>query len=633
MQRTGIVCLLALTVAAAGATRKPVTPGTDRQGPLLRHSATWVRARLLQMHATDDAYLWHDVLGGRAIHQNSYTNPPTTPLQGNFHTQQQSYFALMKLHLYDLLGRKDEKLLDDAKVLLDWVLDHGYNPKTHTFAFRYNWKRKDWIWNFYPEFNIISVAALLRYNALRPAPRYAAAANDVFGTITRVGWDTEHGGFMSGFKPDPKTGKLTGGGGKGLYGSGYLALMMLDAHDSTGQKRFLEWAKKAVDSCNEHLWDKEFGAWLPGTNRQWDPPKHGTKFTHIIADMIQANYLLYLKGQGDSYLDYAEKALAFLAKHNRAPNGLWYRHNTRDGSDPRKGPEAPGDGGPGTAVAYDRQMQAVVACVFGWQATRNQRYLDYIDATLATMEHTHRMVYPAGVNYGYMGASGENTWCHLWGLKGFIAIARLQADALEAGAVETAAPPPPKEPEPADGDGDGVPDAAERVLGMDPARKDTFTEVYRGKPVGGPDASWGVTRLSVASPGGCRVVFRAEFPPPFDPRRSDLVIYIDADRNRATGRKSGWADTTGTELSVMVRAEGGNAAVFDPKVRVAGAPPTAGVGAGGVAYIADDLNLPIQGGKATIDVKLLTHARTGDGATPSGWLTITFPMDPTGRTP
>jgi len=123
-----------------------------------------------------------------------------------------------------------------------------------------------------------------------------------------------------------------------------LIWMMLDAYESTGDKTFLDRAKTAIDPCNEHLWDKEYGAWLPGANRDWSQTEGTTKLTHIIADMIQANYRLYLLQQGDTYRDRAERGLAFLIDHARAPNGLWYRHTTRDGSDPKPGPDLPADG-------------------------------------------------------------------------------------------------------------------------------------------------------------------------------------------------------------------------------------------------------------------------------------------------
>ena len=406
-----------------------VTADEEAPAPQLRHSHTWVRERLRAMLAVDDAYLWHDVLGGRAIHQNSSTNPPTEPLEGNFHTQQQGFFALMKLRIYELPGFRDAQLLDDAQTLLDWVLANGYDAELHTFYFRYNRRDKQWVKTFYPEFNMITVAALLRYNAVRPAPRYVEVANDVFQTITRVAWDAEHGGFMSGFTWDADKGTWTCAGDKGLYGAGYLAVMMLDAYDATGESRFLEWARKAVDACNEHLWDAEHGAWFPSAGRHWRRRVGSTKLTHIIADMIQANYLLYVNDRGEDYLEYAEKAMAFLVEHSRTRNGLWYRHTTRDGSDPTAGPDLDADGGPGTALPYDRQMQVIVACCLAWRATHKAQYLRYVDDTLDAMEQTHRIDYPVGVNYGYMGRdNAQNTWCHLWGLKGFATVVRLQAD-------------------------------------------------------------------------------------------------------------------------------------------------------------------------------------------------------------
>ena len=427
--RTVVILVLLVSSWSPVTAAEPTSAASSTRGKqMLRHSPEWVRARLRSMMAVDDAYLWHDVLGGRAIHQNSYTNPPNEPLEGNFHTQQQGLFALMKLHAYDVFGRKDGKLLDDARTLLDWVLDNGYDAESRTFHFCYNTRSKTWKKLFYPEFNIITVAALLRYDAIRPTRRYVEVADAVFDTIVRVGWDAERGGFMSGFARDPKTGEWTGKGEKGIYGAGYLSLMMLDAYESTGQKRFCEWARKAVDPCNRHLWDAKHGGWLAGTNRAWATPKPSTKFTHIIADMIQANYRLHLAGQGKDYLSYAERGLAFLVRHNRAPNGLWYRHNAYDGSDPKRPPDVAGDGGPGTCYPYDRQMQAIVACCLGYQATGRREYLEYVDATLDGMERTHKMVYPAGVNYGYMGVDGANTWCHLWGLKAFMAIAKLQAE-------------------------------------------------------------------------------------------------------------------------------------------------------------------------------------------------------------
>jgi len=74
-----------------------LTAGLARAAdPPLRHSRAWVNQRLADMVACDEAYLYNEVLGGRAIHQNSMSKPePTEAWEGNFHTQQQSYYALV----------------------------------------------------------------------------------------------------------------------------------------------------------------------------------------------------------------------------------------------------------------------------------------------------------------------------------------------------------------------------------------------------------------------------------------------------------------------------------------------------------------------------------------------------------
>ena len=394
----------------------------------LRHTAEWIDARLVSMFVVDDAYLWHDVLGGRAIHQNSSANPPTEPLEGNFHTQQQSFFALLKLHMYELGGARDGKLLDDAEILLDWVVDNGFDDELTYFYFRYNERKGNWLKHLYPEFNMFTVTTLLRYTAHRREPHYREIAERVFNTITRLAWDDGCGGFMHGFKPDPETGKLTSDGSKTLYGNGYLALLLLDVYDATGNEQYKSWARRAADFANKRLWDDEYHGWFLQVNRHCDPPEHHTKFTHINADMVQANYLLYLLGCGDGYLDYAEKGLGFLVDHSRMSNNLWAKHNARDGSDYASEHDISGSDTGGTHPAYDRQMQMITALCLGWRATGNQRYLDLIDDTLDAMERNHKIVYPAGVNYGYGSSEeGQNTWCHLWGLKGFMSIKRIQA--------------------------------------------------------------------------------------------------------------------------------------------------------------------------------------------------------------
>ena len=213
-----------------------------------------------------------------------------------------------------------------------------------------------------------------------------------------------------------------------MYGSSYLAIKLLDAYDATGEARFFVWARKVTELAHEALWDKEYGGWFIERRPGGPLPEHTTKFTHVMANMIQACLRLYLHRQGSEFRRYGIEALEFLAKHNRSPDEGWYRHNTRDGTEPSK-PPGIGDGEttePGTPCVYDRMSQMIVACCLAYRATENERYLRWIDETLDKMERTHLTRYPAGVNYGYIRANDyQNTWCHLWGLKAMIEVAKL----------------------------------------------------------------------------------------------------------------------------------------------------------------------------------------------------------------
>jgi len=377
----------------------------------LRHSSEWVARRLASMLAVDDAYLWHDVLGGRAIHQNSFSHPPTKPWRGNFHTQQQAFFADVKMDLYELGGRRDERLLDDAGELLTWVLKNGYDRQQRQFYFVYNRRTKKWNRTFYSQFNMMSVCAMLRYATYRNQPDMRDAAETVLSRIRECG----------AFDPRAR---------KSIYESSYLALKFLDAYETTRRKDLLRDAATIMTLADRALWDDEYGGWFDNRIPGGALPRHTTKFTHTNANMTQAALRLSLLGAAtDTPLrDHALRTLEFLNQHSRSPDGGWYRHNTRDGGDPTR-PPGIGDGGTtegGNVCVYDRMAQMIVACALAYQAAGQVRYLRWVDETLDKMEKTHLTRYPAGVNYGYTRADDyENTWCHLWGLKAMIALRKL----------------------------------------------------------------------------------------------------------------------------------------------------------------------------------------------------------------
>jgi len=362
------------------------------------------------MLAVDDAYIWHGVLDGRAIHQNSRSTPPTEPNEGNFHTQQQSQFALVKMEIAALSG--DDRHLDDAGDLLNWVVSNGYDAEQRQFYLKWNMHTEEWQTDFFPGFNMINVAGLLAYNAVRPTPEFAEAAENVLGRILED----------AAFQTEPS---------KSLYESSYLALKLLDTWDATGEERFLNHAQTVVDLANVAMWDDEFGGWFYAGKPGQGPPRLTVKHTHTNANMIQACFRLNLAGRDDSYRDLAVEALDQLAAHGRCPEGGWYRHNTRDWSDPTAPPMV-GDGmttETGAISVYDRLAQVMVGCALGYRATQDARYLQWIDETLDYMEQTILTHYPAGVNYGYIVAGDyQNTWCHLWGLKAMLAIDALWRD-------------------------------------------------------------------------------------------------------------------------------------------------------------------------------------------------------------
>ena len=399
-----------MRMALAFAVCLAISGVSDAAEPLLRHSRDWLQFRMASMLAVDDAYIWHDVLGGRAIHQNSRSMPPTEPNEGNFHTQQQSFFALVKIDIARL--SEDDRHLDDARDLLQWVVTNGYDADRRQFYLKWNMHSGEWNTQFFPGFNMINVTGLLAYNSVRPRADFAEAAENV---LTRI---LEDGAFQ----PEAS---------KSLYESSYLALKLLDAWDATGEERFLNYAQTVVDLANAAMWDEEFAGWFYAGKPGDGPPKLTVKHTHTNANMIQACFRLALAGRGDTYREHAVETLDQLARHCRSDDGGWYRHNTRDWSDPTKPPMV-GDGETtetGAVCVYDRMAQIMVGCALGYRVTKDPRYLQWIDETLDYMEQALLTSYPAGVNYGYIVAGDyENTWCHLWGLKAMIEIDRLWRD-------------------------------------------------------------------------------------------------------------------------------------------------------------------------------------------------------------
>ena len=123
-----------------------------------------------------------------------------------------------------------------------------------------------------------------------------------------------------------------------------------------------------------------------------------------------------------------------------------------------------------------------------------------------------------------------------------------------------------------DRDGDGILDSNEEILGSDPDRADQFRlildegverEAARRRP--SYDATKDFTTVEFCHAGGNRYLWRVTFAAP--PRASDTVLhlYVDADANPETGRKSTpGGPVHGTDYMLSVVEGRGTSQQFTP---------------------------------------------------------------------
>ncbi|MCX7044107.1 MAG: hypothetical protein NTX50_01295 [Candidatus Sumerlaeota bacterium] len=94
-----------------------------------------------------------------------------------------------------------------------------------------------------------------------------------------------------------------------------------------------------------------------------------------------------------------------------------------------------------------------------------------------------------------------------------------------------------------DADMDGIPDAAEAVLGGNPNAPEQFITLWErsaakaGKAPADPSRT--IKSVAIANAGGNRFIWRVEFLAAYPQANSSLLLYLDADDNKATGRQPG----------------------------------------------------------------------------------------------
>lgn len=117
-----------------------------------------------------------------------------------------------------------------------------------------------------------------------------------------------------------------------------------------------------------------------------------------------------------------------------------------------------------------------------------------------------------------------------------------------------------------DADNDGIPDMAEKVLGMDDEHADTMHLVFQDGSVAEGDEVAGnfeqandFTNLYFGNAAGDRWVWRLDFAEDFRKPGTILILYLDCDNDTATGRQDG---ALGTDM-MLVFSSGS----FKPSIR------------------------------------------------------------------
>jgi len=106
-----------------------------------------------------------------------------------------------------------------------------------------------------------------------------------------------------------------------------------------------------------------------------------------------------------------------------------------------------------------------------------------------------------------------------------------------------------------DRDGDGISDEIEAVLGMDPERAEALHLVHDDKSADQGDRmhrTWklapDITQIRFGNVAQDRWVWRIDFAQEFLSQRARVMLYLDADNNRETGRRSG---APGTDVRLI----------------------------------------------------------------------------------
>lgn len=161
--------------------------------------------------------------------------------------------------------------------------------------------------------------------------------------------------------------------------------------------------------------------------------------------------------------------------------------------------------------------------------------------------------------------------------------------------------------QPQDLDGDGLSDAMEVTLGMDADHADVFELIHDDKSKDEGDTNIGreietagdFTKLWFCAAARDRYVWKIEFTKPWvEVSGAATILYVDADKNRDTGRRD---KEFARGVDMMLRPNGAHMIEWPARVRATSASE------GNVLYLVADIKLNQEEGKSVYRAMLLTQ--------------------------
>lgn len=173
-----------------------------------------------------------------------------------------------------------------------------------------------------------------------------------------------------------------------------------------------------------------------------------------------------------------------------------------------------------------------------------------------------------------------------------------------------------------DADGDGISDAHEEILGTDPraaellqviAEDGVESDTVRAKQT--YDGTKDLTRIEFGHVGGDRYLWRLTFAAP--PRLADTVLhlYVNADLDAATGRKTGGSTIAGTDYMLSVVGDRGSSSAFSADGQQSSGPAVRHAVSGHAVLVSADVPLGRDAEGIRYGLHVLCHTMTSGGST------------------